>query len=191
MTIVFRTTWQHYSPGQQADLGSTEETRLIGLGLADDFSQASQDAATSPPGELPVLSAGQYAAPTSMPAGVLYLSPAGAVVVRKPGEAVWSPVSGGGIVTISANVTINAANADTYDGKTLVWLGAFVVTLNAGLPSGFGFSGRPPASGNASVAVAGGATIDGLTTTITRALAANKLFAVQGIAADTYTATGT
>lgn len=96
-----------------------------------------------------------------------------------------------GIVPVNADITINSLNAVTYNAQTLVWSGAFTVTLSGGLPDGFGFAGRPPASGNASVAVTGGPTIDGSTSTITRALASNKLFAVQGIAANTYTATGT
>jgi hypothetical protein len=106
------------------------------------------------------------------------------------GAAGTGAPAGTGLVSITAPVTINATNASTYNGQTLTWTGTFTVTLEAGLPSGFGFAGRPPASGNASVAVSGGPTIDGATTTITRALASNKLFAVQGIAADTYTATG-
>ena len=95
-----------------------------------------------------------------------------------------------GIVTIAADVTITADNAATYNGHTLVWSAAATVTLSNGLPLGFGFAGRPPASGNASVAVTGGPTMDGATSTITRTLAANKLFAVQGIANNTYVSTG-
>ncbi len=105
MTIVFRTQWGAYSPGQRADLGSTEEARLIALGLADDYSQAAQDARETPAGELQVLTAGQYASPASMPAGVLYMTAAGAVVVRRAGEAVWSPVSGDGGPVASTDIT--------------------------------------------------------------------------------------
>ena len=97
----------------------------------------------------------------------------------------------GSVVPISANITITSANASTYNGATLVWSAAYTVTLSAGLPSSFGFTGRPPASGNASVAVTGGPTIDGATTTITRTLASNKLFAIVGVGSDTYAATGT
>jgi len=121
------------------------------------------------------------------------LSAAQGKALKDAADALAETVSGKaslGMVQITANVTVNAANAAAYNGQTLVWSGAWTVTLSAGLPPGFGFAGRPPASGNASVAVAGGVTIDGAGTTITRALASNKLFAVQGIGTDTYTATG-
>ncbi len=107
----------------------------------------------------------------------------------------WQPpVSGGGSVSVSGDVTINSANANTYNGMTLIFSAAATVTLAAGLPENFGFVVRPPASGNASIASAntgGLPTLDGATATLTRALAGNKLFAVVWIAADTYTVTGT
>jgi hypothetical protein len=58
-----------------------------------------------------------------MPAGVLYMTAAGAVVVRRAGEAVWSPVSGdpGGSVT-SASVQA-ALSADQPGGRTALGLG--------------------------------------------------------------------
>jgi Polysaccharide deacetylase len=142
MTIVFRTQWGAYSPGQRADLGSTEEARLIALGLADDYSQAAQDARETPAGELQVLTAGQYASPSSMPAGVLYMTAAGAVVVRRAGEAVWSPVSGDGpqISGLAAHPMIAHDGADTGVVDVARWANYQAMT-------GFTFAGGTDARG--------------------------------------------
>lgn len=100
----------------------------------------------------------------------------------------------GAPVAIGASVTIDAQNAKTYDGKTLVWSGAFTVTLAAGIPAAFGFTGVPPASGNASIASDGTVTlmdtVTTSTTTRTRARADNTFFAVLNIASNSYGVSG-
>lgn len=90
-----------------------------------------------------------------------------------------APVSGGGVpLLISGPVTITSANQSTYDGQCLEFSSAQTVTLSgAGLT--LSFTVIPPASGNASIAFASGATGNGAATTITRAAAANAMFGVQ------------
>lgn len=79
---------------------------------------------------------------------------------------------------ISANTTITALNASTYDGQTLEFTGAFTLTISAGLNNNFGCAIIPPASGNASIASDGTATLNGATTTLTRAAAGNAMVAI-------------
>ena len=145
---------------------------------------------SSPVGAVRPIDRSIYAVETiSIPGGSTFFAEA----VGADATSTGSPVSGGGNVTISGDVTITASNAATYNGQTLIWSTAATVTLSAGLPDGFGFAGRPPASGNASIASAntgGLPTLDGATTTVTRALASNKLFAVTDIGADAYTVSG-
>lgn len=100
----------------------------------------------------------------------------------------------GGLVSIGANVTINSANRSTYDGKTLVWAGAFIVTISSGLEN-FGFLAETAASGAALIAFGAGVTgINGVTgttaagTTITRS---SQGFAIYPVATDVYRVTGT
>ena len=87
-------------------------------------------------------------------------------------------VGGGDVVLIDSNVTISPDNQAVYMGRTLEWTVAAVVTLAAGLAEDFGFNAIPPAAGNASIARATGVTLNGGTTTLTRAAASNALFAV-------------
>lgn len=89
-------------------------------------------------------------------------------------------------------VVVGASRDATEDdnGKTLVFSGAYTVTIQPGMSTGFGFAAKPPASGNASIARITGVTLNGGTSTITRALASNILFAVVQDAADSYSVTG-
>lgn len=80
-------------------------------------------------------------------------------------------------VSIAASLTISNRNADLYNGRTLVFSAAFTVTLDPTLPSGFGFTAIPPASGSASIAAGSGVTLNGAASTITRD-ATNAAFAV-------------
>ena len=95
----------------------------------------------------------------------------------------WDPdqgtVSPNQPIAISATLTINQANANAYNGKTLQFASAQTVTLAVGLPLNFGFTGIPPASGNASIASDGTVTLNGATTTLTRAAAGNPQFFVS------------
>lgn len=99
--------------------------------------------------------------------------------------------SGGGeIVHIDHSQTINAANADMFNGKMLVFDAAYSLTLAVGLPANFGFAVYPPASGNASIVSDGTVKFNGATTTLTRAASANTLFGVAAIGNDGYAVTG-
>ncbi len=105
--------------------------------------------------------------------------------------AISGVVSGAGVV-VSGNVTINASNAATYHNADLLFSGAYTVTLAAGITAvypGFKFSARPPDSGNASIA-ASSVTLNGAGTTITRALASQRRFAVIADGTDAYSVTG-
>lgn len=97
---------------------------------------------------------------------------------------------GGGVVSISGDVTITSGNAATYNGMTLVFAAAHTVTLDVGLPSNFGFAAQPPVSGNASIASDGTVLLNGATTTITRALSGNVLFGVAAVGTNSYAVTG-
>lgn len=95
-------------------------------------------------------------------------------------------------IAISADLVITPANAATYSGMVLELTVAAVVTLSAGLPIDFGFAVIPPASGNASVASAGGVLLNGATTTLTRSAANNAMFALvqRDTNANSYVVTG-
>ena len=84
----------------------------------------------------------------------------------------------GNTVQITANVTINAANATTYNGQILEFTGAYTVTIDAGCPANFGFAGIPPATGVASIASDGTTLLNGATTTITISAASYVMFAI-------------
>lgn len=102
-----------------------------------------------------------------------------------------SSVSGGGVpILIAGPLTITSANQATYDGQCLEFSSAQTVTLSgAGLT--LSFTCIPPASGNASIAFASGATGNGAATTITRAASGNAMFGVQvRNAASTFVVTG-
>lgn len=81
-------------------------------------------------------------------------------------------------VQIGANVTITTANQATYNGKTLEFGGAYTVTISQGLVNDFGFAGISPPTGNASIASDGTTTLNGATTTLTRAYATQAMFTV-------------
>jgi hypothetical protein len=66
------------------------------------------------------------------------------------------------------NITASRAVTDADDGKTLIFTGAFTLTIGVGLKVGFGFAAKPPGSGNATIAFSGGATGNGGATSITR-----------------------
>lgn len=81
-------------------------------------------------------------------------------------------------VQVTGNVTITTGNQATYNGKILEFTGAYSVTLSAGLVNDFGFAGIPPASGNASIVSDSTTTLNGATTTLTRAYATQAMFTV-------------
>lgn len=78
-------------------------------------------------------------------------------------------------ISITGNVTITAANASDYHGRTIYFTTAATITITDGL--GISFAFVPPASGNASIA-ATGVTLNGAGTTLTRAAASNVMCAV-------------
>lgn len=84
-------------------------------------------------------------------------------------------------VLVTANIVLTTGqngNQDYYDGQILEFSGAFSITLPVGLKQGFGFSLIPPAAGNASIVSDGTVLLNGATTTVTRAAAANALCAL-------------
>lgn len=82
----------------------------------------------------------------------------------------------GATVSLSADYTIGADD----DKKTFTLTAAAILTIPASLSPRPAFVVVPPASGNASIAVSGGATINGATTTLTRSRASNVAgFVVQ------------
>lgn len=81
-------------------------------------------------------------------------------------------------VQVTGNVTITTSNQATYNGKVLEFTGAYSVTISAGLINDFGFAGIPPSSGNASIVSDGTITMNGATTTVTRAYATQVMFTV-------------
>lgn len=95
-------------------------------------------------------------------------------------------------IPVTVDFTIDVTNAARFNGRTLVWAAAQTITLAKGLPAGFGFAGVCPASGNASIASGDAAvTMNGATTTLTRAASANATgFVIFQTAADTYLMTG-
>lgn len=79
------------------------------------------------------------------------------------------PDKSGDPVTVSADRTIAASD----DGKVFNLTVAATLTIPASLSPRPSFIVNPPASGNVSIAVSGGANINGATTTLTRARSAN------------------
>lgn len=116
---------------------------------------------------------------------------AGGVNVDIPGGG-----SSGGIVSVTADLTINAANAATYNGKTLSITSNVTITIAAGVAAaapGFGFLvGALPATGGVNFIGSGGATINGLTTSVARTEAANPsgVSLYQSSTGDVYKLTG-
>jgi hypothetical protein len=101
---------------------------------------------------------------------------AGPSVTVTPNVIPASAPNAFGVVLITGDTVVTGANRSLYDGWTVKWSTAAVMTITAGL-DGFGFVGVPPAAGNASIAFQG-ATGNGASTTITRAAAANASFAL-------------
>lgn len=101
---------------------------------------------------------------------------AGPSVTSTPNIIPASAPNAFGVVLITADTVITPANRALYNGWTLKWSVAAVVTITQVL-DGFGFVGIPPASGNASIAFQG-TTGNGAATTITRTAASNPSFAL-------------
>lgn len=78
----------------------------------------------------------------------------------------------GAIVILSASVTIDAKSVSQFTGRTLVCTTALTITLSEGLGT-FSCIVQAPPAGNATIAVAGNALINGAQTSLTRTLAAN------------------
>lgn len=92
----------------------------------------------------------------------------------------------GKLIVVTESRDANAGD----NGNTLVFAGAYTVTLLEGMPENYGFAAKPPASGNASIARATGVLLNGGSSTLTRALASNVLFAVSQDAPNSYSVTG-
>ncbi len=75
----------------------------------------------------------------------------------------------GAVVSISTDTLITAAD----DGRIFNLTAAATLTIPASLSPRPSFIVNPPPTGNASIAVSGGANINGATTTLTRARSAN------------------
>lgn len=75
----------------------------------------------------------------------------------------------GAVVSISTDTLITAAD----DGRTFNCTTALTITIPELLSPRPSFIVNPPASGNVSIAVSGGANINGSTTTLTRSRASN------------------
>ena len=74
-----------------------------------------------------------------------------------------------GPLTLSGNYTVTSAD----DRKTYTCDAVLTITIPANLSPRPSFIVNPPASGNVSIAVSGGANINGAATTLTRARSAN------------------
>lgn len=86
------------------------------------------------------------------------------------------PGAGGEIVNAGTSFTLTAAD----DGKVFNCTTALTITIPASLSPRPNIAVIPPASGNVSIAVSGGAQINGATTTLTRARAGNPAgFVIQ------------
>lgn len=83
--------------------------------------------------------------------------------------ASWVTIGGGTQLTKSGDYTITAAD----DGATITCTTALTITIPASLSPRPSFVVNPPATGNASIAVSGGAQINGATSTLTRSRANN------------------
>lgn len=109
-------------------------------------------------------------------------------------EAGSAVTTGGGQlpVQIGANLVITPINQYLYAGRILEMGGTFSITLSKDLVN-FSCDVIPNTSGATSV-ISGDAAVllDGVTTTQTRTLAANKMFGIRRkFAANTYTVLGT
>lgn len=105
------------------------------------------------------------------PDGSLYTTADGVLVT-----ADYLPATQRAQVTLSGAYILKASD----DGRVFICSTAITVTIPAGLSPRPNVAFIPPASGNVSMAVSGGATINGATTTLTRARSANPAgFIVQ------------
>ena len=96
----------------------------------------------------------------------------------------------GGYVTVASNTTITTANAADYNGKVITFSAAATLTLSPDLGV-FSCRCKTPPTGNASIARSGApVTINGGTSTVTRALAQQRIFDVFTAAADAFEVTG-
>ena len=92
-----------------------------------------------------------------------------AIVGDKRATDIDNVLRQGAVVSISTDTLITAAD----DARTFNCTTALTITIPANLSPRPSFIVNPPASGNVSIAVSGGANINGATTTLTRARTAN------------------
>lgn len=92
-----------------------------------------------------------------------------AIVGDKRATDIDNVLREGSVVSISTDTLITAAD----DARTFNCTTALTITIPASLSPRPSFIVNPPASGNVSIAVSGGANINGATTTLTRARTAN------------------
>ena len=92
-----------------------------------------------------------------------------AIVGDKRATDIDNVLREGAVVSISTDTLITAAD----DARTFNCTTALTITIPANLSPRPSFIVNPPASGNVSIAVSGGANINGATTTLTRARTAN------------------
>ncbi len=114
--ILMLHAYNGYYKNQVIELGSTEETRLIGLGLA-----------------------------------------------------VADVAPGGAGIPVASSFSLTSAD----DGKVFACTAALTITIQAALSPRPSVVVIPPPSGNVSIAVSGGAQLNGATTTLTRSRASN------------------
>lgn len=105
------------------------------------------------------------------------LSGADRLTLRSYSKAVVNQL-GTGYTSLSSAYQISKDD----DGKTFNCTTALTITIPASLSPRPSFIVNPPASGNVSIAVSGGANINGATTTLTRSRASN----VAGVAVVAY-----
>lgn len=92
-----------------------------------------------------------------------------AIVGDKRATDIDNVLRQGAVVSISTDTLITAAD----DARTFNCTTALTITIPANLSPRPSFIVNPPSSGNASIAVSGGANINGATTTLTRSRASN------------------
>jgi hypothetical protein len=115
-------------------------------------------------------------------AGFAWLNP-GTGILEGPDGA---PIAGAG-VAVSASRNITAAD----NGMFLKPTGTMTLTIPAGLTPMPSFSVDCPASGTVTIAVSGGATLNGATSSLTRTRAANPVgFVVLAHELDAYGVSG-
>lgn len=91
------------------------------------------------------------------------------------------------VVTVSASRDVTASDT----GKMLKATTALTLTIPAGLSPAPSFIGMPPSSGDLTISVSGGATVNGGATSLTRALSVNPAgVAVINSSGDAYGVSG-